>query len=91
MVSLDGPAVGEDNLAQQDVESASQVVNCVPDDEAKTVRDRLADADAADVLSAIRIEFTSDEVRIALAKSFDFEPQILDMLIGPFNFSPAVF
>lgn len=82
-----GQAIGEV------VKSAPEIVNCVTRDERDGLGNRLhADhpVDGLSLISPLRIVMGLDYVRIrtGIEKSALGEIEVLDMLLGPFNFVP---
>jgi hypothetical protein len=84
------PAVGFMCLPRQMIECASQVMECVPGNEGEGDRCLASDFDAMDFISRLRVILDSESIRILVPECPHSRFEIVDVLVGPFDFRPDV-
>lgn len=72
----------------QVVEGASEVLQDVPGDTGNLKRDGLNVNEVIDQLTRLRITLGRDFIGVGCLKGEDCRLQLLDMLVGPFDFKP---
>ena len=71
------------------VECTSQVLDDVANDTSNNERRILNCREVIDKLARLRVGLGSDFIGIGIEKGFESDIEVLDMLFGPFNFSPG--
>jgi hypothetical protein len=72
-------------LASEDIQSRSEVMNCIAGDEGKTIGHFFSDLDREHMIAGLRVLLDDDSIRMAFPKFADFEVKVRDVLFGPFN------
>ncbi len=77
--------VGKDELIGEVVESGSQVMDRVADEERHVVGNVPHNFDTKDLITGLRLLIGSDEVRVGLKKHLLSDFKITDVMLGPFD------
>jgi hypothetical protein len=77
-------AVGVDQLVDEVIEGAPQVVNRLSDDHSNHGGDLLANLEPKDI--RLRVLIAHDTIRVGFAKGLDSPFEVRDVLFGPFDF-----
>jgi hypothetical protein len=70
------------------IQRASQVLDCISKNEGKSRWGMVASSQMIDWFSCLRITLTDDHVGLRTEETANVRFQVLDMLVGPFDFKP---
>lgn len=80
--------IGLDQLPREVVKSAPQVVDSVSGDQSETMGDRDSLLNPMDFFSSLGIVLDSESVRCLIPKRLHRRVEIVNVLVGPFDFCP---
>jgi hypothetical protein len=87
-VIVDGFVLGTNHLANEQVESGTQVVDAVPGDGAPQERRLFGDFDPVDQISRMRLVIMNDSVRLVLLEPLVSGLEVTEVMFGPFDLYP---
>jgi hypothetical protein len=78
--------VKPNQITGEDVQSGSEVMNCIAKDSWEMYRDLFSDPDGPRTLSTIRAVLNNDSIRIMAQEFGNFRIKFRDVALGPLNF-----
>ena len=88
IVPRDSFAVGRHQMTHKMIESAAQIVDCVPSDQRQLDWRVAALHNPIDVLQSLRIVLDVESVWVGFLEGMQGDIKLTDVVLGPFNFRP---
>ena len=67
------------------IQSRPKIVNCISENQEKRIGELLSRRDAERIVSACKVSFDSQIVRVSIGEDLPFGAKVVDVLFGPFN------
>jgi hypothetical protein len=87
-ISFAGMPVLNDQSHRKQIESGTQIMDCVSHQACPIVGNGISDMDAIDLISRLRLLLHDEGIGVTLKKGSDLGFKPLNMLLGPINLYP---